>query len=325
MPMMHSWTLPRSGTTPEASVRTQGGCLTVFGLPFLSAGLFMLYAMIEQTISGKIKPFSLLFAIPFTGVFILIGGWMIVHGGRILFGKYNPLAPKLKVIAPGSRPESWPYLPKLKRARRGPRGAVLLPLTTSVAAGLIVMIVICLFWNGIVGIATYAILFKEQHTPFAAKIFLGVFGFVGLLIIWMVIHRIAQLIMTGSSEVEMSSEPLFPGAQAKVYLYTQRDVAITEVTASIKCAEHVTYRSGKNSRTDHVTWLEKSIYEAKDLNSRAMRHFAEVPITIPEDALTSFRGSANSITWEITLKIKVPGKPDIDDSFSFRVAPGAAK
>ena len=323
--MSAPWTSPRTGITPDANIRSQGGCLALFGLPFLGFGLFFLLMLAGEFLSGKKNLTGLLVAIPFVSIFALVGGTMVYFGVRVLMGKNNPNAPRLRRTEPGARVDSWPFFQRFKNPKRGPRGATLLPLTTSVGVGLIVMIFVCLFWNGVVSALAFAILSKPDQAPLPAKIFVGVFGFLGLLIIFAVIHRITQLIVTGGSAVEIASEPLFPGGQTKLHLYTQRALTITEVSVSVRCQQHATYRRGKHSHTDRSTSHERQIYSAKNINTQAMRSFAEVALEIPADAFVTLRTSSHGIRWEVVVKINVPGKPDIEDAFTFRVAPGAAR
>lgn len=323
--MSAPWTSPRTGITPDASIRSQGGCLALFGLPFLGFGIFFLLMLLQEAMSGKKSFTGALVALPFVSIFALVGGTMVYFGVRVLIGKHNPNVPRLRRTEPGARVDSWPFFQRFKNPKRGPRGATLLPLTTSVAAGLVIMIVACVIWNGVVSALAFAMLSKPDQAPLPAKIFIGVFGFFGLLFIYLVIHRIAQLIVTGGAAVEIASEPLFPGAQTKLHLYTQRALPITEVSVSVRCQQHATYRRGKHSHTDRSTSHERQIYSVKNINTQAMRSFAEVTLEIPADAFVTLHTGSHGIRWEVVVKINVPGKPDIEDAFTFRVAPGAAR
>ncbi|HMZ52811.1 MAG TPA: hypothetical protein PK988_11150, partial [Candidatus Sumerlaeota bacterium] len=99
--------------------------------------------LLQEATSGKKSFTGVLVALPFVSIFALVGGAMVYFGVRVLIGKHNPNVPRLRRTEPGARVDSWPFFQRFKNPKRGPRGATLLPLTTSVAAGLVIMIVAC--------------------------------------------------------------------------------------------------------------------------------------------------------------------------------------
>ncbi|MEO8377201.1 MAG: hypothetical protein ABI579_05980, partial [Candidatus Sumerlaeota bacterium] len=262
--------------------------------------------------------------IPFTGIFVLIGASMIVYGFRLLTGMQKPFGTNVQKPKGGASMDQWPNFPKLRNPKRGPRGATLLPQNMGVMISTIVMVVICILWNAGCAAGLRAMFFRENHFPLAPKLIVCGFAFFGVLFIVIVIQRITQLIVTGSSAIEIAGEPLVPGGQAKIFLYAERDIAISEVRVSLQCIQSCTYGSGKNTHTNRTVYTTRQIFAAENLNAQPMKSFAEVMLAIPEDAIVSFHSSNNTILWEINMKVKVLGKPDIDDTFSLRVAPASA-
>ncbi|MCC7392301.1 hypothetical protein IT571_08105, partial [Candidatus Sumerlaeota bacterium] len=118
--MSTPWTSPRTGITPDASIRSQGGCLALFGLPFLGFGIFFLLMLLQEAMSGKKSFTGALVALPFVSIFALVGGTMVYFGVRVLIGKHNPNVPRLRRTEPGARVDSWPFFQRFKNPKRGP-------------------------------------------------------------------------------------------------------------------------------------------------------------------------------------------------------------
>jgi hypothetical protein len=96
---------------------------------------------------------------------------------------------------------------------------------------------------------------------------------------------------------------------------------INSAKVILECRERVTFRRGTDTVTVHETVFEQEIAEVRDTAARDGMPLIDAEFKIPTDAPHSWMASNNSIEWRLRLVMDIPGKPDLDERYQFRVLP----
>ncbi|MEO8377202.1 MAG: hypothetical protein ABI579_05985 [Candidatus Sumerlaeota bacterium] len=319
-----SWARTRTGVTTEFGKKFMGGCMSIFGIPFFVIGFTVTAKITGSFFDGKTPLGVTLFSAGFGFIFALVGGVMIFGGVRGMVSNTSMSASNVKRMATVDTSNYSQFFPRLKNPQRGQRGVVL-PGASEAMNSIVGSLIITAIWNGITWIGVYATIIKNEKHQIGLLIFLGIFALIGAAMIWGVIRLIARRAITGGTIVEVRTEPVRTGDEMKLFVSTSRDLQISDATIELRCIEKTTSGSGEDSTTHREVVRTDQLFVAQNFSARANSSFAEISYRMPADAIVSFVASDNSIQWEISVKMKVEGRPDIDDVVALRVAPGAAR
>ncbi len=281
---------------------------------FTAAGLFSLYLGLTGQVEAEGGGDGSMGALAIGALFTLVGG-----GGQIgvllayLFPRSSsvrgPETPHPRAI------EENPCFPKLKVKRGG--AGVRLSASATPFTMFIGFSIAALIWNGI----TWGIMILGDVGTFG-RVFLSIFALVGLLIAYGAIHSLLRCLMVGMTLVDVSREPLRPGERFRVSVYQEGSFPITSVEVALECQESATYRVGTDSTTVRETVHTAALGRLEGIRAQG----SSTPILtcdarVPDDAMHSFKSSNNEIEWRIVVKMDIPRRPDVKDTFPFRVAP----
>lgn len=329
--------MARNPTRTGLGGRLGGGCLMLFGLPFMGVGggisiaSFLGEMKWEGAPEGAPPSFSaMVFGACFGLVFFGVGLAVFWAGLRQLLGYSNSSTGGTMVpggaLAPGWRrgDHEWkhphfPVGPSRKRVAR--HGGV--ELSTSGGSRVLfwMLLVFAVFWNGIVATAVISLLNKSESQEWGAFVGIGIFALVGVGLLVGLGYMAVRVFVTGKTSCELSAEPLAPGDEAVAFVYQAGNYAIERSTIRLVCREKATYRQGTDTVTKTNEVWSSDLLDEAGLTASVSRPLAELRFRVPPDAMHSFKASKNEIEWGVNVKLAIAGLPDVDEFFVFRVAP----
>jgi hypothetical protein len=196
----------------------------------------------------------------------------------------------------------------------GAGGSVELKPAVAPLTGFLVMLVIALFWNGIV----WAILLNMGKGDGVGRIFLSIFALIGAGLIAVVTYQFLALfnprpILTANS----TSVPL-GGVLDVQWRFTGNVRRLTKLTIALQAREEATYRRGTTTTTDRNIFANITLAETAD---RAQIASGTAKITIPRELMHTFTARNNKIIWTLHVAGDIPRWPDVGAEFIIDVLP----
>jgi hypothetical protein len=200
-------------------------------------------------------------------------------------------------------------------------GPAVLQPTVSPMGKLITATIVCLFWNGIVGIFTY---FEIQQFgsggggSWFLALFLLLFQIIGVALLVSVPYQL--LALANPRPVITLSRGSLPigGSVPFEWQLTGAASRVTKLTMTLKGREEARYRRGTDTRTDTHEFYSAVLAEATDpMNIER----GSGTIRIPAGTMHSFSSNNNKIVWTLSVKGEINRWPDVDESFDVTVSP----
>ncbi|MBI5154404.1 hypothetical protein HZA57_04120 [Candidatus Poribacteria bacterium] len=255
-------------------------------------------------------------------IFSLVGAGLLLGA---LAGFTGWRSDRQRPLGKGGTALTWrenKHFPKLRTHAPGHRGRARLRPEQSAAAKFLVILIVALIWNGISMPVAYNALpeFRGGWGWFPA-IFLGLFLLIGLILLAVVPYQFLRWITVGDPYIELDAEPEPPGSALSVRVHQPGDFVITSLTVTLLCREIVTYRVGTSTETFTQEVFNQPLIAVNGTRAHAREPLATAEAFIPADAMHSFRSANNRVAWGFHVKLDIPGRPDVDDFFPFRVSP----
>lgn len=253
------------------------------------------------------------------GVF---GGWMMLRKPSGPSREAALYQKQLKIEEEDALLETGPVAPG---GGPGQTLAVRLGRQSSDFGKAIGLLIIGLFWNGIVGIFVVVIWNGGfgGGTWFAVA-FLSFFALVGLLLIYGFFHQLLVALGVGETIVEISADRLAPGQPFEVFVLQAGRMRLKELTLRLVCEEKATYRQGTSTNTASEKVLDEVLLIVKDAE---IDHGRPLQVRgkgrIPFDAMHGFVLGNNKLVWRIEAKGDVHRWPDFTREFAIEVRPEA--
>jgi hypothetical protein len=199
---------------------------------------------------------------------------------------------------------------------------VVLKPETSRIGRLIGMIVLCGFWNGLVGVFTYFELTggfqKSGGGGWFLTLFLIPFQLIGALILWGVFYTALGL-FNPKPVLTLSAGSVPIGGSLTLQWKMSRNAGrVKNLKITLTGCEEARYRRGTDTHTDKSTFYEAPIIETSD-SMRIQQGMATV--TIPANTMHSFEADDNKIIWSLKVKGDITLWPDVDEAFDILVRP----
>jgi hypothetical protein len=239
----------------------------------------------------------------------------------ILVGAAGVWGSLRRASQPGALPNA-PWSPGVAVERTARDGRVCLKPKITGKQKLVGLILIALFWNGIICIPISEIVqgFRNGSPEWGLTLFMIPFELVGLGLIGGVFHAILGLfnprpvITLGAAQVPLGGE------LALEWSFTRIPEKVSHFQVYIEAREEATYRRGTDTCTDKEVFLTMPIVDTPD--PREMRS-GEALILIPADTMHSFSATHNKVVWALCIRGKIPRWPDISDDYELAVVPQA--
>jgi Protein of unknown function (DUF3592) len=272
-----------------------------------------------QAVISRELTFGYFFGLIFVVFFTVIPGGFIVIWFRVaehlrekqaLSGV--PAAGRTAAAASGSRGRA---------AEASGSGSIELKPKTSPLGKLVAAVVVCLFWNGIVGLFTYfevTGIMSGQGWSWFLAVFLLIFQFVGLAMIVYVPYLMLAL-ANPRPTITLSRESVPVGGSLTIEWHLSGAAhRVRSLSLTLEGREEARYRRGTDTHTDTNVFHRATLTEVGDSLGVAR---GTTSIRIPDDAMHTFTTANNKIIWAIRMKGHINRWPDIDETFDITVTP----
>jgi hypothetical protein len=283
--------------------------LTLFGLPFLGAGLAFIYKQLVDR--GNHAAFQTVAAILFGSIFAFIGGGLIYAAVR----GYGLLAQQ------AAREEASPLSPWLWRTDWAARRAESLNKKSAVVLWVLAVLCNLVTLPFLLGMAEQ---FARNPNP-VVFLLLG-FNLMGAILIVKAARASIRRRRFGETYFEFDTLPFSTGERVRGRIHLQFDRRAEHgIDLRLSCARKVVSSSGKNSTTNQIIlWQSDQNVSVGALAPGPLGRAIPVDFSIPADsAITSHDNPRDQILWLLHAHADVPGV-DYSDDFEIPVFRGAS-
>lgn len=200
-------------------------------------------------------------------------------------------------------------------------GPIVLKPTTSPLGKLIAITLICLFWNGIVGVFTfleYRMFVQGDAFGWGMALFLLLFQAVGLALLVAVPYQL--LAMANPRPIITLSRGAVPLGGSASFTWELNGAAqrVKALKITLRGSESARYRRGTDTKTDTHVFFSETLVDAT--------HEMNIPrgsgtIRVPADSMHSFDADNNKVIWQLRVAGEIPRWPNIDETFDIQVRP----
>jgi hypothetical protein len=200
-------------------------------------------------------------------------------------------------------------------------GPIVLKPTASPLGKLVAVTLICLFWNGIVGIFTfmeYRMFAQGDSFGWGMAAFLLLFQLVGLALLVAVPYQL--LALANPRPIITLSRGAVPLGGSASFTWELNGAAhrVSALRITLRGTESARYRRGTDTKTDTHVFFTETIVDAT--------HTMNIPrgngtIRIPADTMHSFDADHNKVIWTLQVTGEIARWPNIDDTFDITVRP----
>jgi len=193
----------------------------------------------------------------------------------------------------------------------------------SAKAKFIGVMVIAVFWNGIISIFVVGLVndFRHGHPSWFGLLFMLPFVAVGVALVGGVAYQFLAM-FNPRPTLEMSSSTLPLGGAAELtWSFSGQISRIGEFTVTLRGVEEARYRKGTSTYTDRNTFYEMELYRTSDVNEIVS---GQVGFVMPQDTMHSFEAQNNKVLWNLDIHGSIKRWPDVKESFKITVTPTAA-
>lgn len=236
----------------------------------------------------------------FASIFALVGGLGLAFAGRLQQSK-DPLA----------------TLPKAELPAGGP--IVLKPKHTPAAkfAGIFIG---ALVWNGFISIFVYFVVFAEDahKAPLFAKILIGIFALIGVLLIVGVFNSFLALFNPRVRLTAQTTTVPLGGEMQFSWVVSGRSGMLQKLRVILEGREEATYRRGTSTSTDTQVFAEIAVFETSE---REFLSQGSARVVVPPGLMHTFEANHNKVLWRLRVRGEIPRWPDVDDEYPITVLP----
>ena len=199
-----------------------------------------------------------------------------------------------------------------------------LPVTAAPGWRLFATLVACVGWNSMVALlVTLAVQRHRRGDPdWLLTSFVVPFAVVG---VGLAIYFLRQLLRTtgvGATRMEIARHPLYPGQTCDLFLSQAGRMLIDSLRVELVCEEKATYRQGTDTRTEVRRVHREELFARSDFEVRQGIPFEHrVAMSVPIDAMHSFKSDHNELNWLLVVQGRVDGWPDFERVFPIVVYP----
>jgi hypothetical protein len=264
--------------------------------------------------------FGLAFGAPFALIPLAIVSFMLYFNRREQRRVEKAITTPISTSASPASSFASSFAPGTPAAVQTSTGPVVLKPETSRIARLIVMIVICVIWNGLVGVVTYFELTGQLKSggEWFVTLFLIPFQLIGALILWGVFYTFLGL-MNPKPTLTLSSASVPIGGSMTLQWKMSRNAGrLKNLRIVLSGHEEARYRRGTDTHTDKSTFYEAQVIETTD---RMRIEQGMTTVTIPQNTMHSFVADDNKIVWSLKVTGEISLWPDVDDTFDIIVRP----
>lgn len=133
------------------------------------------------------------------------------------------------------------------------------------------------------------------------------FAIVGLGGVVLVARGALMAAAIGSTQVEISAHPLYPGERYDVLVTQGGSGVVRQIDLSLELEEVSTFRQGTDTRSEQITVQRHGVAAARDIQPDPMARLElRGVVSVPADAMHSFASAHNAVRWKLVVR----GTPD---------------
>lgn len=200
------------------------------------------------------------------------------------------------------------------------KGPQTLKAKSSPLFGFIVILMVALFWNGIVSIFLREVIedFQRGQPNWFIAIFLIPFVLIGLGLIAGVGYTFLALFNPRPTlMIDVASTPL-GGSFRLSWKFSGQTGSIRQMKIELRGQEESQYRRGTSNYTDTETFAEITILETNNFIDIGR---GEARVDIPADTMHSWEADHNKVLWNIAVHGDIAWWPDVDETFPITITP----
>ena len=225
-----------------------------------------------------------------------------------------------------SAPPDYPGVPSTVEMSNSP-GVVLayrLPIARSPGWRLFGAVLFCLVWNSIATV--FVVVALKSHVAGKPEWLLTAvtLPFMGVGV-WSIYYFMRQLLMTigiGTTGMEISDHPLFPGQSYQVLVTQSGRLQLRLLELMLVCDEEATYRQGTDIRTEGGRVYSQQVFRWENVDIKPGAPFeSECTLTVPRSLMHSFQSAHNTVQWQLVIKGEAQGWPEYERGFPLVVYP----
>jgi hypothetical protein len=189
---------------------------------------------------------------------------------------------------------------------------------------LIWMIVVTLFWNGIISVFVVMMIegWRSGKGDGCLTAFLVPFVLIGLLLIYGVFHQFLVL-FNPRLDLTLSRGALVPGEPALLQWKIEgRAGRVKRLKIILEGREEATYRRGTDTVTDREVFATIVVV---DTDQPMLVPQGSARVHVPDGTMPSFSADRNKIVWTLKADCEIPGWPDSNDEYEILVAPAGLR
>ncbi len=252
--------------------------------------------------------------VPLVFLLVGVGGLVGVLRGNIAVtvGTATTKAGTARHATPGAKTLSFPGVTG--------RDQTLLTPRFSAKTKFIGMIVVALFWNGIISIIIPGLIggLAHGHPNWFGLLFLSPFAAIGIVLIGGAVYQFLAIFNPRPAlELNPGTIPLGGTAELR-WSFRGRTGRIDELTVTVRGVEEAKYSQGTSTCTDRNTFYEMELYRTAFPNEIVS---GCVGFVLPQDTMHSFEAKNNKILWSLNLHGRIRRWPDVKESFQITVTP----
>lgn len=202
-----------------------------------------------------------------------------------------------------------------------------LPIDGAGAWRIVGMGLICLLWNGLVGFFLVEIITHLIVGPvnWPVTLLVAPLAFAGVGLAYELLRDAWSATGAGGARVEVAQLPLALGGRCAGVVIQGGPLKVRSLVVLLVCQEVATYLQGTDARTATVDVYRQTLLRERRFEIASERAFeAGFEITIPADAMHSFRSAHNEVAWWIEVRCLAQRSPAMRRRFPLCVYPPAA-
>lgn len=121
--------------------------------------------------------------------------------------------------------------------------------------------------------------------------------------------------------LEIDAEPAYLGDTMTVHLAQRGKAKFNQLTATLVCREHASYRVGTTTRREEREVYRQEIFDEVGFTVASGETWTRTLQVALPGGPASFCASNNEVAWSIQVKADIDGWPDYDEHFAFRALP----
>ena len=147
--------------------------------------------------------------------------------------------------------------------------------------------------------------------------------------VWLIFQFVRKLLMrtgVGPTDLEISDLPLVAGTPYQLFLSQPTRLRLKMLEITLECEEQTTFRQGTDIRTEKQIVYSKRLFRKRGIVAASGQPFqSAIQLTVPPNAMHSFRAKNNSIVWRLVVRSEIKKWPTIERRFPLVVLPTATR